>query len=241
MYIQPSYIWPSITIYPRTSATNCARIYNNSYPDLMHPAAWPISLNLDVEDVWNGFFLHSLLLDHAERRVCRFALCFAVWGGSEQSKGCTICRLTQYGFCFAVGDNDAMPQRLPALWPMWLTGFGCSRAKVRFEVRGPRFEVLGSAHLPSGGSDFLPIFHHRYQFRQDCFRYWVIQRRCPQSSSYDDSKTSRALGNCYSNWWIRIETGSGQLYEGLPTTVVCSYLPWPIVMRSSVAVASWEV
>jgi hypothetical protein len=35
----------------------------------MHPANWQISLDLDVEDVWNGFFFHSLLLDHIERGV----------------------------------------------------------------------------------------------------------------------------------------------------------------------------
>lgn len=30
------------------------------------PANWPISLNLDVEDVWNGFYLHALLIDAQE-------------------------------------------------------------------------------------------------------------------------------------------------------------------------------
>jgi len=28
---------------------------------------WSNNLELDVEDVWNGFFLHSLLLNHLEQ------------------------------------------------------------------------------------------------------------------------------------------------------------------------------
>lgn len=31
------------------------------------PAVWHTTLEMDVEDVWNGFFLYSLLLDHDER------------------------------------------------------------------------------------------------------------------------------------------------------------------------------
>ena len=30
------------------------------------PADWQFSLQLDVDDVWNGFFLHALILDHLE-------------------------------------------------------------------------------------------------------------------------------------------------------------------------------
>ncbi|KAJ7451206.1 hypothetical protein B0H11DRAFT_1877226 [Mycena galericulata] len=53
-----------------TSGTNCARIYNTSIskgslqPFL--PADW-LSLQMDVENVYNSFFLHALLLDHHER------------------------------------------------------------------------------------------------------------------------------------------------------------------------------
>ncbi|KAH6901186.1 hypothetical protein BKA70DRAFT_1114809, partial [Coprinopsis sp. MPI-PUGE-AT-0042] len=73
------------------SSLNCARIYNQS---LAHTDAyrynnrlafaghqlppsnaeqyhmWPTSLKIREEDVLNGFFLYSLLLDHAERNVC---------------------------------------------------------------------------------------------------------------------------------------------------------------------------
>jgi hypothetical protein len=55
----------------RTSATNCAHIYNTSLSNqrisVAVPAAFPTRLELDTKDVWNGFFLHSLLLDHVEQ------------------------------------------------------------------------------------------------------------------------------------------------------------------------------
>ena len=35
----------------------------------MVPAAFPTRLKLDTKDVWNGFFLHSLLLDHEEQNA----------------------------------------------------------------------------------------------------------------------------------------------------------------------------
>ncbi|PPQ76766.1 hypothetical protein CVT26_000266 [Gymnopilus dilepis] len=54
-----------------TSATNCARIYNggliNDVPKAALPADWQTSLVIDLEDVWNGFYLHSLLLHHYEK------------------------------------------------------------------------------------------------------------------------------------------------------------------------------
>lgn len=54
----------------RTSAMNCARIYNcsmhNHIVNPMLPADWPTSLELDVEDVWNGFYIHALILEHRE-------------------------------------------------------------------------------------------------------------------------------------------------------------------------------
>jgi hypothetical protein len=55
----------------RTSATNCARIYNTSLSNenvnAAVPIAFPTRLELDTRDVWNAFFLHSLLLDHMEQ------------------------------------------------------------------------------------------------------------------------------------------------------------------------------
>jgi hypothetical protein len=55
----------------RTSATNCARIFNtglsNRRVNVAVPAAFPTRLELDTKDVWNAFFLHSLLRDHAEQ------------------------------------------------------------------------------------------------------------------------------------------------------------------------------
>ena len=33
----------------------------------MLPATFQTRLELDTRDVWNGFFLHSLILDHDER------------------------------------------------------------------------------------------------------------------------------------------------------------------------------
>jgi hypothetical protein len=54
----------------RTSATNCSRIYNegfnNSEINPFLPATWFYSLKMRVDDVWNGFFIHCLLLDHEE-------------------------------------------------------------------------------------------------------------------------------------------------------------------------------
>jgi hypothetical protein len=55
----------------RTSATNCARIYNIGFEnkDIRQelPAVWSLRLHMMIDDVWNGFFIHSLLLDHQER------------------------------------------------------------------------------------------------------------------------------------------------------------------------------
>ena len=55
----------------RTSATNCARIYNTSFTNESIqgsvPAVWHVSLEMDVDHVWDSFYIYSLLLDHAER------------------------------------------------------------------------------------------------------------------------------------------------------------------------------
>jgi len=66
--------WPRELIdrtIKRTSATNCARIYNTSFTNESIqgsvPAVWHVSLEMDVDHVWDGFYIYSLLLDHAER------------------------------------------------------------------------------------------------------------------------------------------------------------------------------
>lgn len=45
----------------RTSATNCARIYNLSFRKkaymLLLPHDWPSKLDIDIENVWDAFFL----------------------------------------------------------------------------------------------------------------------------------------------------------------------------------------
>jgi len=56
----------------RTSGTNCARIYNDGMSDhgfdFTLPADWNKTFEMDVDDVWNGFYLNALLLDSAEHR-----------------------------------------------------------------------------------------------------------------------------------------------------------------------------
>jgi hypothetical protein len=64
---------PPTCIIHRTSATNCSRIYNSGFlnEDIRAylPAAWDYRLEMTVDDVWNGFFIYSLLLDHTERKT----------------------------------------------------------------------------------------------------------------------------------------------------------------------------
>ncbi|CAK5266827.1 unnamed protein product [Mycena citricolor] len=54
-----------------TSATNCARIYNeglqNNLVKPFLPADWPFATEIDVEHVWDAFYYHNLLLDHERR------------------------------------------------------------------------------------------------------------------------------------------------------------------------------
>ncbi|KDQ56789.1 hypothetical protein JAAARDRAFT_59037 [Jaapia argillacea MUCL 33604] len=47
------------------SATNCACVYNLESPSTASrlPVPWSYSLEMDCENVWDGFFLYSLLLD----------------------------------------------------------------------------------------------------------------------------------------------------------------------------------
>ncbi|KAJ7196352.1 hypothetical protein GGX14DRAFT_673105, partial [Mycena pura] len=57
-----------------TSATNCARTYNeglcNQAIAPLLPTTWPVSFDMDVENVWDAFFLHNLILDRrAHSRV----------------------------------------------------------------------------------------------------------------------------------------------------------------------------
>ena len=57
----------------RTSVMNCSWIYNEgSNNNEINPfllATWFYSLKMWVDDVWNGFFIHCLLLDHEEQNV----------------------------------------------------------------------------------------------------------------------------------------------------------------------------
>ncbi|KAG6848137.1 hypothetical protein H0H93_003062 [Arthromyces matolae] len=53
-----------------TSATHCATVYNtglqNQSVRAALPPSWPTSLELDVDDVWNAFFLYALIEDHGD-------------------------------------------------------------------------------------------------------------------------------------------------------------------------------
>ncbi|KAJ7349748.1 hypothetical protein DFH08DRAFT_1079096 [Mycena albidolilacea] len=53
-----------------TSGTNCARIYNTSicksYLESSLPLDWQTTFHMDVDDVWNAFYLYSLCLDYYE-------------------------------------------------------------------------------------------------------------------------------------------------------------------------------
>ena len=55
----------------RTSASNCARIYNDGIASKSLssslPAVYSKSFTLDVKDVWNGLFLYWLLQDVEEQ------------------------------------------------------------------------------------------------------------------------------------------------------------------------------
>jgi CxC5 like cysteine cluster associated with KDZ transposases len=59
-----------LQIFCRTSATNCSQIYNsgfvNEYICASLPTIWDHRLEMTIDDVWNRFFIHSLLLDHSE-------------------------------------------------------------------------------------------------------------------------------------------------------------------------------
>ncbi|KAJ6448452.1 hypothetical protein C8R45DRAFT_850345 [Mycena sanguinolenta] len=60
-----------VTSWCLTSATNCARTYNeglsNQTVASALPTIWPYSFEIDVDDVWNAFFLHNLIIDHNSR------------------------------------------------------------------------------------------------------------------------------------------------------------------------------
>lgn len=61
----------SFSILNRTSARNCARVYNETFT-VSHgilPPTWQFRTDINVEDVWNTFFLHALLLDSAENSL----------------------------------------------------------------------------------------------------------------------------------------------------------------------------
>jgi hypothetical protein len=60
----------------RTSATNCARVYNLSMGDYsrkrQNKLRWK-GMQMEMEHVWNGFFLHALILE-AVRSESRLVL-----------------------------------------------------------------------------------------------------------------------------------------------------------------------
>jgi hypothetical protein len=55
----------------RTSATNCARIYNldtdNAADPIFRPIDWPVVYTLDTERVWEALLLFWVLEDYSER------------------------------------------------------------------------------------------------------------------------------------------------------------------------------
>ena len=55
----------------RTSASNCANLYNSSLAETTHhqpsyDSAWPTTFVLSDRNVWHAFLLHSLLLDYRD-------------------------------------------------------------------------------------------------------------------------------------------------------------------------------
>lgn len=56
-----------VLTFNRVSATNAARIYNNECDTSnVNRNGQPTQPTLTGEQVWDGFFLHSLLLEHSE-------------------------------------------------------------------------------------------------------------------------------------------------------------------------------
>jgi hypothetical protein len=53
---------PIHSVY-RTSATNCARIYNLSFLGSVPPDGWAFGFTVTTEQVWDGFVILSLLED----------------------------------------------------------------------------------------------------------------------------------------------------------------------------------
>ncbi|KAJ7055396.1 hypothetical protein C8F01DRAFT_1087972 [Mycena amicta] len=84
-------MFASMQVNPWTSGTNCAKIYNESMKDRsltpFLPADWGYTFNLDVEKVWNAFFLHGLLLDVGSGSLERMA----GPGQDEWNHACDAC------------------------------------------------------------------------------------------------------------------------------------------------------
>ena len=55
----------------RTSATNCARIYNSESIGISSglPLDWPLRFEIDTDGVSDAFYLYSLLMDHHHRGI----------------------------------------------------------------------------------------------------------------------------------------------------------------------------
>lgn len=63
-----SHLHSLLTIYRRTSATNCAQLYNTSLAkEHEKPTHWSFGFKLTSEHVWDGFLTLSLLEDHQAR------------------------------------------------------------------------------------------------------------------------------------------------------------------------------
>ncbi|KAJ7429546.1 hypothetical protein B0H11DRAFT_2405433 [Mycena galericulata] len=103
-----------------TSGTNCARIYNasiskDSFQPFM-PTNW-LSLQMDVDDVYNSFFLYALLLDHHEHQQV-FELEHNASSQAERLRPALEARNTATGFTPPSSmpqstDISESPSRLP--------------------------------------------------------------------------------------------------------------------------------
>ncbi|KAF8225954.1 hypothetical protein L208DRAFT_1503394, partial [Tricholoma matsutake] len=56
-------LWITLMLVSWTSATNCARIYNLSFPDPVSPDGWAFGFTVTTEQVWDGCVTLALLND----------------------------------------------------------------------------------------------------------------------------------------------------------------------------------
>ena len=61
-------LWITLMVVSWTSATNCARLYNSALSgNRKPPQGWKVGFNLELDHVWNGFSILSLLEDLLKR------------------------------------------------------------------------------------------------------------------------------------------------------------------------------